>query len=78
MEKSGLLKRLKQKGIELMARARSFVGRNDGFGMNEILGIAMGLILVAFVILPGLKDLTSNIMEALSDWWSEISENMFP
>lgn len=78
MENLGFLKKLKQKGIKLMIQVRSFAGRDDGFGMNEILGIAMGLILVAFVILPKLTNLTTAIMEDLADWWTEISENISP
>ncbi len=44
--------------------------KNGGFGMNELLGIAAVLIIAAFVIIPGLRALASNIMDRLQDWWS--------
>lgn len=53
--------------------------RRDGFGMNELLGIAAALILAAFVIIPGLKLFAGSVMKGLNDWWAAtILKNIFP
>jgi len=53
--------------------------RNDGFGMNELLGIAAALIIAAFIIIPGLQTLTESIMIKLDDWWDvTIVGRIFP
>jgi len=44
--------------------------RNDGFGMNELLGIAAALILAAFIIIPGLQTFADSVMARLQTWWS--------
>lgn len=52
--------------------------REDGFGMNELLGIAAGIIIAAFIIVPGLKDLASGMMARLQTWWTSIQNEFFP
>ena len=52
--------------------------RNEGFGMNELLGIAAGIIIAAFIIVPGLKDLASGMMNRLQSWWVNIQNEFFP
>lgn len=48
----------------------AYFKRNEGFGMNELLGIAAALIIAAFVIIPGLRGLAASIMEKLENWWA--------
>ncbi len=53
--------------------------RRDGFGMNEMLGIAAALILAAFIIIPGLKTFADSVMLGLKDWWGHtILIKIFP
>lgn len=57
----------------------SKIKKNDGFGMNELLGIAAALILAAFIVIPGLKDFAGNVMTKLGSWWSGTVVNViFP
>ncbi|NSW90490.1 MAG: hypothetical protein HPY74_07405 [Firmicutes bacterium] len=56
--------------------ARRFSVDRRGFGMNEILGIAAGLIIAALIVVPGLKTFTNNIMDKLSQWWLSV-QNIF-
>jgi hypothetical protein len=60
-------------------KARQVFLRRDGFGMNELLGIAAALIIAAFVILPGLQKFAGTVMAGLTDWWDHtIMNNIFP
>lgn len=53
--------------------------RNDGFGLNELLGTAAALILAAFIIIPGLRNFTADVMESLGKWWNDtIADVIFP
>ena len=52
---------------------------NDGFGMNELLGIAAALMLAAFIIIPGLQDFANDVMERLDGWWTgHVIDDIFP
>ena len=48
-----------------------------GFGLNEILGIAAGIIIAALVVIPGLRNFSQNIIETLVNWWSTIQSKIF-
>lgn len=53
--------------------------KNDGFGMNELLGIAAAIILAAFIIIPELKNFATSVMDKLDTWWSgTIMTKIFP
>jgi len=49
-----------------------------GFGINEIIGIAAGVIIAAVVVIPGLRTFAQTIMSELTTWWSGISSSIFP
>lgn len=51
---------------------------NDGFGLNEIIGIAAAVVIAAFVIIPGLRTFATSIMMALSAWWGNVQGTVFP
>jgi len=55
------------------------IGTKRGFGLNEFLGIAVALIIAAFVIIPSLKTFADEIMTEMNNWWDEtISSSIFP
>jgi hypothetical protein len=56
---------------------KRFFTRSGGFGMNELLGIAAALIIAAFVVIPGLKELAENLIDKLTDWWEIITDQIF-
>jgi len=52
--------------------------KNDGFGLNELLGTAAALIIAALII-PGLKNFASDMMLELGRWWdTTIAGTIFP
>ncbi|NLK86255.1 MAG: hypothetical protein GX279_02015 [Clostridiaceae bacterium] len=57
---------------------KRFISKKDGFGLNELLGIAAAIIIAAFVIIPSMRTFAKNMMDGLSAWWSNISSNIFP
>ena len=57
---------------------RRFVSKKDGFGLNELLGIAAAIIIAAFIIIPGMRTFAKGMMDGLESWWSSISTRIFP
>ena len=56
-----------------------FIGRQGGFGLNELIGIAAALIIAAFIIIPSMQEFAENLMNGLKNWWNDtIYENIFP
>ena len=50
----------------------------QGFGLNEVIGIAAGIIIAAFIIVPGLKEIAREMMDRLKSWWANIQNEFFP
>ena len=48
-----------------------------GFGVNEIIGIAAGVIIAVLIVVPGLRSFASSVMQELSDWWRGIADSLF-
>ncbi len=49
------------------------------FGMSAIIGIAIGLIIAAFILIPGLQTFATTIMSDMELWWTNsISSQIFP
>lgn len=48
-----------------------------GFGMNEILGIAAGLIIAGIVVIPGLRGVAGTMLTQLETWWSSLASGLF-
>ncbi len=57
---------------------KRFINKKDGFGLNELLGIAAAIILAAFIIIPGMRTFAQSMMTGLGNWWSSISSRIFP
>jgi len=73
------MRKLKKAAYCLVFKAAAMMKRNDGFGLNELLGTAAALILAAFIIIPGLKDFAEDVMQALGTWWnSTVVSSIFP
>jgi len=54
----------------LKARVKFRLHNENGFGMNELLGIAATLLLAAFIIIPGLRTFAGSVMSELTGWWT--------
>jgi hypothetical protein len=71
------MKKAKYYMNSLMLKMRMRLKKNEGFGMNELLGIAAALILAAFVIIPGLNELAKSVIDGLKGWWTKIAAMTF-
>lgn len=66
-----------EKALEVFVRARTMLMKQNGFGMNEILGIAAAVVIAALII-PKLKGLAEKMMSELDTWWTKNSGEIFP
>lgn len=75
----GFLK-VKRRGAKVWGRLRMRVLDDRGeFGMNAVIGIAIGLIVAAFVLIPGIKVFAGTIISDMQAWWSDtVSSQIFP
>ncbi|TCT17031.1 hypothetical protein EDC18_101327 [Natranaerovirga pectinivora] len=69
--KSKLLKAL----VTMEVRVKEFVKREEGeFGIGWVIGVAIVLIISAFVLVPGLRGFAEDIMEKVEGWYSNTIE----
>lgn len=61
---------------QLRARFRRLPSRK-GFGLNEVIGIAAGIIIAVVVVIPGLQGFAGNILNNLTNWWNNMAANVF-
>ncbi len=58
---------------------KRFISKEDGFGLNELLGIAAAIIIAAFIVIPSMRTFAQDIMNGLGDWWDNVIANrIFP
>lgn len=55
---------------------RRLAGRR-GFGLNEVIGIAAGIIIAVVVVIPGLQGFAGDILDNLTNWWNSMAANVF-
>ena len=55
---------------------RTLAGRR-GFGLNEVIGIAAGIIIAAVIVIPGLQTFASSLIANLQSWWTSMSSSIF-
>jgi len=48
-----------------------------GFGINEVIGIAAGVIIAALVVIPGLQLFAGDVLDRLGLWWSDMADGLF-
>lgn len=72
-----LIRNAKEKALEACVKTKTILMKNNGFGMNEILGIAAAVVIAALII-PKLRGLAGEMMGELENWWSKNSGDIFP
>ena len=48
------------------------------FGLDSVLAIVTGLVIAAFIFIPGLRDFADDILTSMGTWWTAISASVFP
>lgn len=63
---------------ELFLIKEKLASNKGEFAMDAVLGMALTLIIAAFIIIPNMKNLSSSIMGKLVDWWDNtVSTKIF-
>jgi hypothetical protein len=67
--------------LDCAARSQSAAIRRlkarKGFGINEVIGIAAGVIIAALVVIPGLQAFAGDVIDRLGAWWSSMADGLF-
>jgi len=58
-------------------KAAAGIRKNNGFGLNEFLGVAAAVIIAGLVIIPGLTDFAKSVIGQLNTWWGKIANDIF-
>jgi len=77
MKKQGIKKYLKG---QLALKKQKWVSDIRGeFGMSSIIGLAIGLIVAAFILIPGVRTFETSVITDMQSWWTTtISSTLFP
>jgi len=55
------------------------ISEKGEFGISSVIGIAIGLIVAAFILIPGIQTFASKIISDMQLWWTNsISTQIFP
>ncbi len=55
------------------------VSEQGEFGISSVIGIAIGLIVAAFILIPGIETFASRIMSDMLSWWTNsVGSQIFP
>lgn len=56
-----------------------FTAGENGFGINELLGIIAAVVIAAFIVIPGMRSFAQKLIDGLNDWWNDvIAGQIFP
>jgi hypothetical protein len=53
------------------------LNKKAGFGINEVIGIAAGIIIAVVVVIPGLQGFAGDILDNLTNWWNNMASSVF-
>ena len=51
--------------------------RRGGFGLNEVIGIAAGIIIAVVVVIRGLRQFAASVLGQLTQWWNNMASGIF-
>lgn len=54
-----------------------WLAKRRGFGLNEVIGIAAGIIIAAAVVIPGLRSFAGTVITNLETWWNDMAATLF-
>lgn len=58
---------------------RAFKTEKGEFGISSVIGIAIGLIVAAFILIPGIETFATRIMTDMLSWWTNsVGSQIFP
>jgi hypothetical protein len=51
--------------------------RRSGFGLNEVIGIAITVMVAALVVAPGIRAFATTVLSDMTTWFDTISTEIF-
>ncbi len=60
-----------------MLSRRLNLKRRAGFGLNEVIGASIAVMIAGLVVFPGLKTFSQNVMAEFSNWWDGMGGMIF-
>jgi hypothetical protein len=79
MELVKMMESVKHCILRNRAAGKRFISKRDGFGLNELLGIAAAIIIAAFIVIPSMRTFAQSVMNGLQNWWTNVITNrIFP
>lgn len=76
-KQTGRLRRFKSRSLLVSRPLRARLVNRRGFGLNEVIGIAAGIIIAVVVVIPGLQGFAGDILDNLTGWWNDMSASVF-
>lgn len=74
---AGQLRRFRTRSQLVSQPLRSKLSSRRGFGLNEVIGIAAGIIIAVVVVIPGLQGFAGDILNNLTSWWNDMAASVF-
>lgn len=76
LSKKELWAKPKRKGTISQKGSFCLYGKS-GFGLNEVIGIAAGIIIAVVIVIPGLQVFAANVLAQLTNWWNNMAADIF-
>jgi hypothetical protein len=75
----GKINFIRDKACRLYSCLKNPLLNNKAVGIAEIVGVAIVLVVGAFVLIPGFREFADTVMDAITAWWTNtISTRIFP
>ena len=69
--------RTKKKQMKSRQQLNLKLAGRQGFGLNEVIGIAAGIIIAAAIVIPGLRTFAEGLISKLNSWWTTMANDIF-
>jgi hypothetical protein len=63
--------------VRLPASRLKAVNRRAGFGLNEVIGISITVMVAALVVAPGIRTFSASLISDMGTWFDSISAKIF-
>jgi len=71
--------KMKMVASDLKRATEKFSDEKGEFALSSVIGIAVVLIIAAFILIPGLRAFATGIINALNTWWTgTVQPTIFP
>ena len=73
IKKDQVVKNLKEKAVDVLSNE---VGE---FGIGSLITVAIAIIVVGFILIPGMRSFASEILSSMDSWWTNtVKGDIFP